>query len=392
MRILYHHRTQARGAEGVHIREIIRALRSLHHEVYVVSPPGVNIYLDRNGIKLKEAGRLGKLWRIMGRFCPQLVFELLENAYNFVAFFNLRKCIVQNNIDFIYERSSFFCWVGVFLARHYHIPIILEVNEVSGIERVRGQILTSLAKHFELHNFKRANAITVVSQFLKEHIINAMGIDNKKIFVVPNAVNPADFNMDSFKGENDIDGFIKNNRVVLGFLGGFVKWHHFDFLLNVFKRIVDDGVTNICLLMVGEGPLQNELIQMIEGRKLSQYVFFTGHVPHKKIPEYIQTMDICIIPHSNEFRSPIKLFEYMAMAKSVVAPRLEPIEAIIVDDISGKLFDDGDEMSFKNSIVDLICHQDKRQRIGIEARRIILSNHLWVHNAEKIIKIHNITR
>ena len=42
---------------------------------------------------------------------------------------------------------------------------------------------------------------------------------------------------------------------------------------------------------------------------------------------YIGAMDVCVVPHSNEFRSPIKLFEYMGQAKLVVAPATEPVEA-----------------------------------------------------------------
>ena len=42
LRILYHHRTQGRGAEGVHIASIVGALSAMGHQVTVLGPPGVD--------------------------------------------------------------------------------------------------------------------------------------------------------------------------------------------------------------------------------------------------------------------------------------------------------------------------------------------------------------
>lgn len=50
-------------------------------------------------------------------------------------------------------------------------------------------------------------------------------------------------------------------------------------------------------------------------------------------------MDICVVPHSNEFRSPIKLFEVMARGRAVLAPRTEPIAMLVSDGGNGALFD-----------------------------------------------------
>jgi len=377
MNILYHHRTQGKGAEGVHIREIVHELNKLSNEVYVVSPPGVDIH----------PAVLGGLWKSVGRFCPQLIFELCEISYNFIGLRNLRKVLRKKNIDFIYERNAFFCWAGVSSAKKYHIPIILEVNEVSGIARVRGQILKYLAKEIERRNFKEADAIIVVSQFLKEHIANYFNIDPDKILVVPNAVNPDEFNIDSRLEDCRLNDFLNNRGIIIGFVGGFVKWHNFELLFNALKQIINEGIKNICLLLVGDGPLRKDMDRMIDEMDLRQHVFFTGQVQHKKIPTYINAMDICVIPHSNEYRSPIKLFEYMAMAKPVIAPNTEPIESIITDGINGVLFELENVYSFKKCLKNLMVDKEKRIKIGEAARNTIISKHLWRNNAEKIISL-----
>ena len=163
-----------------------------------------------------------------------------------------------------------------------------------------------------------------------------MGISEDKIFVVSNGVNANDF--DPFVEESPalVEMLRPEGKIVLGFVGGFVTWHNFEFLLDCFRDLLtvcsDCGLV---LLLVGDGPQRAEIERRVNSLGLKDHVFFTGYVSHKKINAMIQLMDICIIPHSNDYRSPIKLFEYMAMAKPVVAPRLEPIETVITDGVDG---------------------------------------------------------
>jgi len=106
------------------------------------------------------------------------------------------------------------------------------------------------------------------------------------------------------------------------------------------------------------------------------------------VPEFIDIMDICVIPGSNEYRSPIKLFEYMAMAKAVVAPSYQPIESIVRDGEDGILFKPADRGSLKASLEYLIADEKKRSYIGMNARKKILGSYLWKHNAGKILDIY----
>jgi glycosyltransferase involved in cell wall biosynthesis len=116
-------------------------------------------------------------------------------------------------------------------------------------------------------------------------------------------------------------------------------------------------------------------------------VIFPGAVPYEQVPEYIAMMDICVIPGSNEYRSPIKLFEYMAMEKPVVAPRLKPIQDVIQDREEGILFSTNDRESLKESLMFLIDCQEKRKIIGQNARNKIIAKHTWRQNAEQIVEI-----
>jgi glycosyltransferase involved in cell wall biosynthesis len=385
MNILYHHRTQAQLAEGVHIREIVKALEKLKHRVFVVSPPGINLFFGNNTEKTTLTSKTG-FWHWISRNMPEGIFEMLELSYNITAYFNITRTL-RHNINLIYERYAFFCLIGALVARAKRIPYILEVNEVSGIKRTRSQIFVGIAKRIEQFVFNKADAIIVVSQFLKEHI-TGMGIENSRIHVIPNGVDTKTFNPQVPLQTGLKETINPNHKTVIGFTGSFVKWHNFAFLLETFSEILKEYGERVILLLVGDGPMRNEIEASLEALNLHNHVYLTGSVGHSSIPAYLQLMDICIIPHSNEFRSPIKLFEYMAMGKAVVACDAPPIKAVIEDGKNGLLFQANVKASLKEAVFLLLNDASKRNEIGRNAFHAAIEKYLWKNNANKIIDIY----
>ena len=151
MKIVYHHRTQGRGAEGVHITSVVRVLEALGYSVDILSPPGVAPRAEAGSYLYSEAssqkrGATRWLWRLLSRHAPQIVFELAEFCYNFLALPRLILYAKGTRISLIYERYAFFLWAGAYFSRWKKLPLVLEVNEVCGIERARKQILVRVMR------------------------------------------------------------------------------------------------------------------------------------------------------------------------------------------------------------------------------------------------------
>jgi len=387
MKIVYHHRTQCKLAEGVHVREVVKALRALGHEVDVVSPPGVDPFAEQS-VRTSAPSLSSRLWHGISRYMPQAGFEIMELGYNYIASVNVKKIINKKGIDLIYERHAFFAWACATLAKRYNIPIIIEVNEISGLKRTRGQCFVGIARRIEQETFEKADAIIVVSGFLKKKIAEH-GVAPEKIHVMANAVDASVFNPAQVPPVKPEYTALLAGRVVLGFVGSFVKWHNFEFLLNNVKEIIDElPHTNVSLMLVGDGPLKEELRKIVEQKRLANHVIFTGNVSHESIPAYINMMDICIIPQANEFRSPIKLYEYMAMGKPVIAPDVEPVRKAIAHGENGILFTAEDSLSFKQGITAVLNDKNKREELGHKARQSVLTKYSWRNNAEKILDIY----
>ena len=65
---------------------------------------------------------------------------------------------------------------------------------------------------------------------------------------------------------------------------------------------------HVHIILIGDGLIRKKLESEVIEKGVSGNVTFTGIVNRKQIPDFIQAMDICIIPHSNNFGSPIVLF------------------------------------------------------------------------------------
>src|SRR5258708_29096512 len=91
-------------------------------------------------------------------------------------------------------------------------------------------------------------------------------------------------------------------------------------------------------MLVCDGPLREELEAQAATLGVCERLIRPGAVAHGEMPHYIAAMDICVVPHSNAYRSPIKLFEYMAGRRPVVAPRTHPLPLGLRDGEKGLPF------------------------------------------------------
>lgn len=388
MNILYHHRTMGRGAEGAHIAHIVNALTKFGHRVYVVSPPGIDPLTDIGNKPLDKSddrtAGITSVWKTISRHCPQIIFELLELFYNITVFYRLINKIKKYKIDFIYERSAFFLFAGALAATFCKIPIIIEANEAVGIKRARKLYLVKIASSIEKYTFNRSHAIFTVSSYLA-NLIGQSTSDVTKIYVTPNAIDPKIFDKKT-KRDEIRQRYGLGQKLVLGFAGWFDWWDRLDMLIDIQKELVNEGYEDVATILIGHGAMVEELKKQIDDLGLQGKVILTGPVPKNEVLDYIDALDIGVLPHSNDFGSPMIMFEMIALAKCVIAPELGPITDVIKDMETGVLFTPLDRSMLKQKIITMINDKELRNSIGANAKKLILQQYTWDHIAEKIMK------
>ncbi len=384
LRILYHFRSRGTGAEAVHIAGIAGAFQRMGHEVLFESPTGANP-LETRGQSPFKSGRAGWISRLVD-LCPGVLFELLEVAYNAVAARRIQHGFGEKKVDLFYERHAFFLWRTSVTARRHGVPMILEVNELVGDERIRAQpVLSGLARWSDRIAFRNATLIAVVSPHLKRRIV-AMGVPEEKIVIVPNAVDEPEYASSADGIQVRRQRGLEADAILIGFVGWFVAWHQLDRLIECFAAVAKEFST-ARLILVGDGELEASLRALSASLGIGDRVLFVGTVPHREIPELLAAMDVCVVPQSNPYRSPIKLFEYMATGKAVVAPRTEPIEMVARDGEHAVLFDPDCADDLTGALRRMLGDAPLREQLGRAAREHVLHHHTWQRNAELMLDL-----
>ncbi|RLE44956.1 glycosyltransferase family 1 protein, partial [Candidatus Woesearchaeota archaeon] len=102
-------------------------------------------------------------------------------------------------------------------------------------------------------------------------------------------------------------------------------------------------------------------------------------------PVYLKASDVLVIPEVNEFRSPIKLFEYMAAGKAIIAPRRPAIEAVISDGVESLMFKPGDPQSFGSAIIKIIENDVLAAKLGENAKKRVFRDYTWEQHSKVIL-------
>lgn len=374
MKILYHHRTRSKDGQSVHIDEMIAALRALGHQVIVVAPPGAAAAFG------SDAGLVGWLKRRMPRFA----YELLELAYSLFAYRQLARAVRQHRPDCLYERYNLFLPAGVWLKRRHGLPMLLEINAPIFEERSKydGLTLRRLARWSQGYTWRGADYVLPVSAVLAG-MVASYGVDPARIVVIPNGVDGARFgqpiDVPAAKAALGLQG-----QLVLGFTGFVRDWHGLDRVIAMMAR--DAAHARCHLLVVGDGPARAGLERQAHALGVATRVTFTGVVQRDAVARHVAAFDIALQPAVVAYASPLKLFEYLALGKAIVAPAQANISEILTDDGNALLFDpdDGDGLSL--ALERLCGDAPLRRRIADQARATIGARGLtWRANAERAV-------
>lgn len=317
--------------------------------------------------------------------------EMSSLLYNRTLAAVAKALCYTHSFAYIYQRYSVNNWTGVQISREQGIPFILEYNgsEV-WIGKNWGQSLLyeNLSARIELLNLRAANVIVVVSNVLKDELIER-GIEPQKILVNPNGVDPEVYSP-SVDGSQIRKKYEMSEKTVFGFIGTFGKWHGAEVLAKAYAELCSENqefTANTRLLMIGDGPT----MPMVQAETSNcPQAILTGLIPQKDGPAHLAACDILVASHipnadgTEFFGSPTKLFEYMAMGKGIIASELNQIGEILEHDKTAVLVKPGDLQELKAAMIEISKNPDKAQKLGSQARAEAEKEYSWYKHTQKI--------
>jgi glycosyltransferase involved in cell wall biosynthesis len=370
MRILYSHRIQSHDGQGVHLQALVDALRAEGHEVRVVGPAAF------------ERAELGGESRVIGAlrsWLPPFAAELAEFAYSLLGYLRLSRAADEFRPDVVYERYNLFYVAGAAFARRRGLPFLVEVNAPLAEERARFSKLRlrRLAQWSESFVWRRADRVLPVTEVLAEHVA-ASGVVRPRIEVIPNGIH-----LEDFPPLERPTAAVSKSELTLGFVGFVREWHGLDQVVRAIAAW--QGTPRLSLLMVGEGPARPALESLAAELGVAARVRFTGLAPRDEVPRIISGFDVALQPAAVPYASPLKVFEYMAAGRAIVAPNQPNLREVLDHERTALLFDPSRPGALWEAVQRLASDAELRDRLGAAAREEVLRRNLtWRGNARRV--------
>jgi len=298
--------------------------------------------------------------------------------------------------DLVYERNGLYRFGVAMACNRLKLPYVLYVEADDILESdVMSKSITGLlrwqAEKAFRYNLNVADCVICVSKPLKVHLITKWNVPNKKIVVFPNVADVQQFRPDPEARAEIRASLGVSTYPLIIFVGNFYRWHDVATLLNAFAHVLI-AQPNARLVLVGDGAQRPMMMQQAVNLDIAQAVQFVGLVAHAEVPRFVAAADIAVVPYppmSHElWLSPLKLFEYMASGKAVIASRLGQIIEVIQDGHNGLLVPPGDAAAMAVALQRLINDPSLCARLGQQAREDAIRKHSWEHYISSLEQVY----
>jgi glycosyltransferase involved in cell wall biosynthesis len=291
---------------------------------------------------------------------------------------------------FVYQRHSPFLLAGTEIARVRRVPLVLEWNASEVWVRRNWQaqlrverVLDPLLAAAEREIVSNATLIAAVSTVAAQMAFDS-GATPEKTLVLPNAVSIEDI-------DSSIGGAgpprASSRGAMLGWAGSFGSWHGAAVAVEALTRLPRD----VRLVMIGDGEGRYACEAFADSLGVTARIEWTGALERGAALRRLAECDVLLSPHTPLpdqpfFGSPTKLFEYMALARPIVASRLGQLGEVLEDGVTARLVTPGDVDELAGAVAEILSSPDRGRTLGEEARRVVVRSHTWDQRGRAILE------
>ncbi len=363
----------SRSAHSVHMMKMCSALSDIGHEVYLIG-----------AMRGEESEDVWEYYGVKNSFdiiyvpkpypnLPIVPEVYLKAGGNVVNSWRSVKEAAKIGPDLVYTRNEttayLACLKGLYTIYESHVPVPFE--QLGGCRNI---LFKRLLKS------ERFLLLVVISESIKKYHEYRYNIDPDRILLARDAADPVDPSITPIDFDDD-------KEVQVGYIGNLYEGRGRGIIQSMVQEC---GHAHFHVV----GGSRDD----IEGWKRSikkDNITFHGFVPPSEIDRYRSSFDVLLAPYQRELRvdggqntvrwmSPLKIFEYMATGKPMLASDLPAIREILVDGETALLCDPDDPQEWIDAL-NRLRDKELRDKIGERAKKEFHERYTWKKRAEMII-------
>ncbi len=368
------------AADTVHSLEIINAFVAIGHNVTVINMGPkhnfTNVHINSIALNIKDT--------IFGK--------LFFQVWLLYVFLFVGNDTLHERCDIIYVRQSAVMFAPSIISRFKKVPLFSEFNTIFSHPETTGgrPLIEYLLRFIEAYTIKTSTRLIVVSENLKHFFVENYSESASKVVVAENGANIEIMKPLDQKAARHMFGF-PGDAYIVGFVGHLHPWQGIDCLIEACTGSFDK-YPDLMLVIAGSGRDRCKYEALVRERGLRDAkVIFMGGIPYEKVPYVIASFDVCVAPGCRDdmfnyaIRSPLKIYEYLACGKPVIAGYLDALKKYFHNYNIGLLITPGDLNQLRSSIEYLYANKEVARTMGFNGRTLAESCFSWVNTARKII-------
>jgi glycosyltransferase involved in cell wall biosynthesis len=364
---------------STHIIHNLRGLADLGYETHLIVPGDGVLPLE----DLLEGAQVTRVPQDMSQ-------NFLARAADFGRAV-MRHVALAPRYDVVHFRSVW-CGLPLAQARHKHgYKTLFEVNGLPSVELkyhypgIEPELLMKI-KEQEIATLHLSDAIICPSRVTRDYIAS-LGLDPKRVTVIPNGVSPSDFSPSPLPAR---DGRIPT----LLYIGTLADWQGLDVLIKALPKILEKHPAQLRIVGRGRSRQRKLLAKYIRKLGLVDNVIVQPAVPHHEVPALIAEADICVAPLGLNDRNvtqgacPIKVLEYMAAGRPLLASNMPIVRELVREDVDALLFSPNDPEDLARQALALLNDFDLSKRLAESAAERVLTKFTWHESQKKLGKVY----
>jgi glycosyltransferase involved in cell wall biosynthesis len=372
---------------GIFVHRLMREIIKQGHEIRVIAPySGGKRDYTLEGVKVEKfnyfyptrfqklAGRSGMIDNVKEGFFVKFQF------ITFILFNVINSCRKLKNMDIVHVQWPIPNGLGaLFLKTFYKIPYI---NTLFGEE-----IYLSKRYHttFIIKLLVNASSKTTIisSGSLKASLES--GLNKEKLELIPFGVDTNFFRPIKVQKDTEIFQILS--------VGYLIERKGFLYLIKAIKDVLECHI-NVKLTIVGSGPMEMQIRNLIKELKLGEYIQIISNISDEKLLEIYNSSDLFVLSsivdsQGNTEGLGVVLLEAMACGLPVIGSDTGGIPDIIINGETGLLVPEKDIFQLSRAIIELIENKDLKENISVKGYKMVKEKFSWEKIAKEYIKIYN---
>jgi len=386
MRILVSYIAVGRGGDAVQLMALIDVLREKGHEVFLAGAHPIAPY---------ESETAGARIRDLIRRLPWWGRDLLELVLCLVSAWRAHRIGRRERVDLLVHRAGVYDFFAGYLAKSLRIPMVLHLDAHVSAERgFRGQSYWRSMHTWAMRTLGRSAVVIVTPSRSVADYYCGLGLPANKVVVQRNGVRERHLRMGLELTEAHLP-FGNRETCTIGFVGSLARWHRLDTLLDALQLLNDrrrparDGPMETDrryrLVVIGRGEEYKNLREHARRIGLDEVVEWRGALSHDDAVQSMREFDIAVLPDTLTTGTPMKLQEYAAMGRPIIAPDLPNIRDMFTPGLEINLVRSGDAIALAQAIRMLAANVALAQHMG-RAAQARASEHTWEAVADLLLR------